>query len=116
MSAAGNKPSSDDLFPWQRESYHSGFPGHSANTTGETSYHAARDIAPKAKRYRELILSNLRDVGPASSTELARRLGVAFDTVQPRTSELRRDGLIEDSGARSPTQYGKLSIVWRAVR
>lgn len=104
-----------DLFSWQRPSYHGGFPGHHAGEESETSYNAAKDIAPRTPVLRQRVLASLREKGPASSTLLAKRLGEPFDSIQPRTSELRRDGLIEDSGERSPTQYGKPSIVWRAV-
>lgn len=105
----------DDLFSWQRPSYRGGFPGHHAGDESETSYEAAKDIAPRAESLRQRVLASLREEGPASSTQLAKRLEEPFDSVQPRTSELKRAGLIEDSGERAPTQYGKPSIVWRMV-
>jgi hypothetical protein len=33
-------------------------------------------------------------------------------TIQPRTSELRGEGLIRDSGQRRRNATGKLAIVW----
>jgi len=35
-------------------------------------------------------------------------------SIQPRTSELKRKGLIMDSGQRRPNCTGKLAIVWVA--
>ncbi len=62
--AARSRPSAD------RESYRDGFPGHHAGDESETSYAAAKEIAPRAKILSDRVLSSLRDAGPASSTQL----------------------------------------------
>jgi hypothetical protein len=36
-------------------------------------------------------------------------------SIQPRTSELKRKGLIRDSGQRRPNCTGKKAIVWTAA-
>ena len=45
---------------------------------------------------------------------LAARLEMDRWSIQPRTSELRRKGLIRDSGRRRPNATGKRAIVWIA--
>ena len=46
--------------------------------------------------------------------ELAARLNMDRWSIQPRTSELKRKGLIRDSGQRRPNCTGKMAIVWTA--
>jgi hypothetical protein len=36
-------------------------------------------------------------------------------SIQPRTTELKRKGLIRDSGQRRPNSTGKQAIVWIAA-
>jgi predicted transcriptional regulator len=51
-----------------------------------------------------------------TTEELAERTGTDFSSIQPRTSELRRLGLIRDSGRRRRNWKGKRTIVWEATR
>ncbi|NQU56677.1 MAG: hypothetical protein HQ513_05535 [Rhodospirillales bacterium] len=51
----------------------------------------------------------------ATTTEVSDWLMKNYRGVQPRTSELRRWGLIYDSGERRPNQFGNPEIVWRCV-
>jgi hypothetical protein len=58
--------------------------------------------------------SAIREAGAHGLTadELAVRLAMDRWSIQPRTSELRRKGLIRDSGQRRSNVTGKLAIVW----
>ncbi|MBS3929057.1 MAG: hypothetical protein KGZ65_12920 [Sphingomonadales bacterium] len=86
-------------------------PGH---RNAETSIAAADAIAPKLGRLQRMSERAIRDAGENGLTadELAARLDMDRWSIQPRTSELRRKGLIRDSGQRRPNCTGKLAIVW----
>lgn len=88
-------------------------PGH---RNVDTSMAAADAIAPKLGRLQRMAHRAIRDAGAAGLTadELAARLGMDRWSIQPRTSELKRKGLIRDSGQRRPNATGKLAIVWIA--
>ncbi|MDP9057171.1 MAG: hypothetical protein M3N34_07595 [Pseudomonadota bacterium] len=80
----------------------------------ETSIEAASDLAPKLGRLQRLAQAAIRDAGPRGLTadELAAELDLDRWSIQPRTSELRRKGLIRDSGRRRPNATRKAAIVW----
>ena len=82
----------------------------------ETSVAAAEALVPKLGRLQELTKAAIAEAGLAGLTadELAARLGLDRWSVQPRTSELRRKGLIRDSGLRRPNLSGRSAIVWIA--
>ncbi len=63
-----------------------------------------------------MALEAIRAAGAHGFTadELAAWLELERWTIQPRTSELSRKGLIRDSGRRRPNATGKLAIVWVA--
>lgn len=86
-------------------------PGH---RNVETSIAAADAIAPKLGRLQRMAECEIRDAGARGLTadELAARLQMDRYSIQPRTSELKRKGLIRDSGQRRPNSTGKLAIVW----
>ena len=88
-------------------------PGH---RNVETSIAAADAIAPKLGRLQSMAQSTISNAGTHGLTadELAARLEMDRWSVQPRTSELKRKGLIRDSGKRRPNVTGKLAIVWVA--
>lgn len=77
----------------------------------------SKDAADKvdAKRLQAEVLANLRDAGPATFYEMAERLGRHTRSVQPRFSELERQGLVRKSGARRPTPMGATASVWEAI-
>ena len=82
----------------------------------DTSIEAAAAIRPKVAYVREKVLEVLA-IGPATAVQIARRTRLPYETVQPRTSELKRMGLIEDSGRRGQSRDpAKTAIVWRLVR
>ena len=76
-------------------------PGFAAGV--ETSEVAAIQVAPKAATLRPKVLAEIAR-RPQTSIEIAKSLGVPFESVQPRTSELRRTGEIMDSGKRGPSR------------
>lgn len=88
-------------------------PGH---RNVETSIAAAAALAPKLGRLQRMAQTAIRDAGRRGLTadELAARLAMDRWSIQPRTSELKRKGLICDSGQRRPNATGKQAIVWIA--
>lgn len=82
-----------------------------------TSIAAADALAPKLGRLQRMAEGAIRQAGALGLTadELAERLDLSRWTIQPRTSELRRKGLIRDSGQRRPNSTGKLATVWIAA-
>jgi hypothetical protein len=89
-------------------------PGHRAV---ETSVEAAEALTPRLGRLQRMALEAIRLAGPEGRTadELATVLKLDRWTVQPRTSELRRKGMIYDSGQRRQNATGKRAIVWTAT-
>lgn len=89
-------------------------PGH---RNVDTSVAAAEALAPRLGRLQRMAQRAIRAAYPGGLTadELADRLGLDRYSIQPRTSELRRKGLIRDSGLRRPNATGKQAIVWIAV-
>jgi hypothetical protein len=86
-------------------------PGH---RNVETSIAAADSLASKLGRLQRMAQAAICDAGAHGLTadELAARLKLDRYSIQPRTTELRRKGLIKDSGQRRPNGTGKLAIVW----
>lgn len=82
----------------------------------DTSIAAADDLAPKLGRLQRMARTAIRNAGGYGLTadELAANLAMDRYSVQPRTTELRRKGLIRDSGLRRPNATGKMAIVWIA--
>ncbi|GGZ21598.1 hypothetical protein GCM10011273_02920 [Asticcacaulis endophyticus] len=80
----------------------------------ETSIAAAIDINPKLGRLQRVSEAAIRDAGTQGLTadELAAKLGQDRCSIQPRTSELKRLGIIIDSGLRRSNWTGKSAIVW----
>ncbi|TIL42791.1 hypothetical protein [Mesorhizobium sp.] len=94
----------------------SSYPNAPGHRNVETSIAAAETLAPKLGRLQRMAQAAIRDVGTHGLTadELAARLKLDRWSIQPRTSELKRKGLILDSGQRRPNATGKLAIVWIA--
>ena len=94
--------------------YYPDEPGHRGI---DTSVSAARSISVITSRLQRTVLLAIHEVGPRglTSQELADRTGIDFGSVQPRTTELRRRGLIQDSGQRRHNRNGKRAIVWIAA-
>jgi hypothetical protein len=79
----------------------------------ETSMIAAVMVAPHLRTKQRLALAAITAAPDGlNSWELANALHCRVNQVQPRTSELRRMGLIQDSGKRRANEWGNPSIVW----
>ncbi len=103
----------DDLFSKAAE-----YPHAPAYRNTDTSKAAADAIKPSAKTIRNAVLHSIKVRGDhgATSKELAWILGLRYEAVQPRTSELRAQELIKDSGQRRASRAeDKLAIVWVAI-
>jgi hypothetical protein len=91
------------------------------NTPGhrgiDTSIAAAEALAPKVGRLQRMALNAIREAGWVGLTadELAACLGLDRYSIQPRTTELKRMGLVRDSGLRRSNATGKQAIVWVAA-
>lgn len=79
-----------------------------------TSIAAAADLAPKLGRLQTIVLKAIQVTGDSGLTadEVAAGLGMERWSIQPRTTELCRKGLIRDSGQRRPNVTGKMATVW----
>lgn len=84
----------------------------------QTSIEAAESIAPKLGRLQKLALYAIAARGAFGLTadELAEALDLDRYSIQPRTSELSRKGLIVDSGLRRFNVSRKRAIVWTLPR
>lgn len=81
--------------------------------TTDTSEKAADGAARRVKTLRVRVLELLRGhPGGLDTEQISRILRVPYCSVQPRTSELRNEGLIFDSGRRNDGPWGKPIIVW----
>ena len=83
----------------------------------DTSIAAANALVAHLGRLQRMAKAAIADAGSRGLTadELAARLDMSRWSIQPRTSELRRKGVILDSGQRRPNATGKLAIVWVAA-
>ncbi len=90
---------------------------HSAGHRGiDTSIEAARAIDMSVGHLQRIALRAIRAAGGRGLTtnELVAAVQIHRDSIQPRTTELSRKGLICDSGLRRRNANGKLAIVWVA--
>jgi hypothetical protein len=80
----------------------------------DTSIEAAEAIVPKRGRLQRLAEATIRAAGPDGLTadELAAQLRMERWSIQPRTTERCRKGIIRDSGRRRRNVTGKAAIVW----
>ena len=70
----------------------------------------------KARTLRNRVLAWLEAGNVGTTEEITKALGEYYASVQPRTSELRRQGLIEPTGRRRRTEWGRASHEWRAAQ
>lgn len=96
---------------------HTPVPPYRKNSPAGTSDRAALMIAEHAPTLRQRILELIRARGPAGLTddEGEAELGIIAQTYTPRRGELRRMGLIRDTGERRPTRSGRPAAVWVAT-
>ncbi len=80
----------------------------------ETGRNAARSFTRKAKPIRVRVLEVI-ERGDATPEQVGEAIGVHFMIVRARCSELRAQGLIDDSGRRGAGALGGTVVVWRAT-
>lgn len=82
----------------------------------DTSASAAESVAPIANRLRAVVHAVLyRNPDGLTVDEVCKIAGYARYSLQPRFTELRKMGMIRDTGARRFNVSGARAIVWRAT-
>lgn len=81
--------------------------------TRRAAYYDAETLAPTRRR---IIYGALKKYGPQTADELMERLGFSDpNSVRPRLTELKQDGLIEACGRRTSKRTGKATAVWQVA-
>ncbi len=90
-------------------------PGH-RNVVTSVAAAVQMKLSAKELRYRilELLRGEMKLTG-ATTEELCKRLGQKEKHLQPRTSELQKQKMIQDSGATRLNEDGNPCIVWEAA-
>ena len=89
------------------------FPNHPGHAATDRSIEAANAVVSVADTLRANVMRVLGEE-PLTVHAAAERLDLSVPSVQPRFSELKRMGKIEDSGKRRVNQVsGKKAIVWQ---
>ncbi len=90
------------------------YPNRPGDRGVETSIEAGNNLAPDLARLQAKTQGAYNEAGATGLTvvEAAERINLDRYTVQARTSELRKKGLIADSGQRRPNPSGRRAIVW----
>ncbi|KAJ3082379.1 hypothetical protein HK102_001741 [Quaeritorhiza haematococci] len=79
-----------------------------------TSDEAAASIYPHAQRQRDILYAYVCEQYMLGTTnqEAEDALGMPAQTITPRMLELRREGLVVDSGEKRRTRSGRRAVVW----
>ena len=78
----------------------------------KTSQEALATIKPKIKTKREEVYEFIK-FQASTNYEIADELDMPLSSVCGRVRELQVLNLVEDSGTRRKTKYGKQAIVWQ---
>jgi len=92
------------------------YPERAGYTEPTTSKDAADAIeeSGQAETLRGSVLHWLRSGHTGTTEEIADAIGGTYEGVQPRVSELRKQGLVEHTGIRRPRRRSRVgSHVWR---
>lgn len=81
-----------------------------------TSTDAAESIRPSAARLRNLVLSWLREHGPATDEQMQEALALAGNCQRPRRRELQLAGLVEVHDEEGKTRSGRRATRWKVVK
>lgn len=79
-----------------------------------TSIDAAMIAADTSNRLRYVVHKALCDHGDHTVDEVCTLVGLPRYSLQPRFTELRKAGVIRDTGSRRRNVSGASAIVWRA--
>lgn len=101
-----------DLFTYANE-----YPNRPGHRGIDTSIEAAQKMAQSAKTIQDRVFKMLQLAPETGMTteELCQMMRMVPKTIQPRVSELRAIGKIEDSGLRRKSASGVRVIVWKAL-
>ncbi len=89
---------------------------HARRGDPSTSHKAANEIENSAKQIKAIVLSALKRHGAMTSEEIAEATGLTHPQVWRRTSDLKNEFSIIDSGQRRLNTSGKDAIVWRVMK
>lgn len=92
------------------------YPDHPGAKVAGPSADAANDVAGDAPKLRARTINVLHKAGPLTADEVAGHLGLDRLAIRPRVSELKRLGLIQDSGSRRLNSSGKMATCWEVAR
>ena len=87
-------------------------PGDKGGT--DTGKAAAEAMSPHMGPLHTAVMGYLAVPGPHTQDEVAKGLEASILAIRPRVSELRRLGMIQDTGDRRPNRSGHKAIVWQA--
>ncbi len=85
---------------------------YNAHNYTDTSKSAFNKQKPKLKTKREKVFEYIKTES-STNYQIADELKMPLSSVCARCRELQLLGLIEDSGIRRETPYGKTAIVWQ---
>lgn len=95
-----------DLFEWRTSP---------PSVPVDTSEAAALSVQDRAEIMRWRVLRTIRCMSGATCDEVEERLGMRHQTCSARVCELRRMGMIRDSGRIRKTRSGRNAVVWEVV-
>ena len=81
----------------------------------KTSKEALASVKPKIKTKREKVYDLIK-LNPLTNYEIADELEMPLSSVTARCRELQILDLVEDSGYKRKTKYGKDAIVWQSKK
>lgn len=102
------------MMPRQPDLFAERYPFSPGAKTSGTSQEAADSIDARAPMLRRRVLDIL-STARHTADEVAAIMSESVLTIRPRVSELKRMGLVEDTGARRANESGRNAIVWRAI-
>jgi hypothetical protein len=84
----------------------------------DTSRAAAREADDFARPLKDRVLKEISSAGPTGLTadEASRRVHNSILSVRPRVAELKKSGVIVDSGRRRANSSGRRAIVWMVTK
>lgn len=77
----------------------------------DTSMKAAVSMVPRQRALCQACVHYLRENGPATPDEVAKGLGESVLSIRPRITELKRLGMIGDTGQRRRNDSGRIAAV-----
>lgn len=82
------------------------------HTDPDTSMEAARSVIHQAAHHKKIVLAAIKDAGPLTSEEIAALTRLTHAQVWRRTSDLKNERKIIDTGERRKNHSGRYAVVW----